>query len=280
VKIGFLDTNIIDHCRRLGKSGYLLRECLAKNNFEPAIGPYVIYELSKNIKGENGYELMKKLFLIIKELNPKLVWPREIMYEIEFSQIKIGEEIDFIANSNLQVEFSNIITEYIEGKFDSKKLIADIDEREAGLQRDRDNWCNTIKLGKDKVWTLEFSDYRDEILKEHRENIILGLQRNLYKSSREQLSLSQEEISLVLHELGKCPAIRTLLYSQIYLEYIYAKNGDMARKKLPDLLQLIEASHSDGFISNDEKLLQYAVDINPNLEYRKFTDSMELVAAY
>ncbi len=113
-----------------------------------------------------------------------------------------------------------------------------------------------------------FVEYRDKEISSNLK-LRLGLKQMLPSMTDGILNLENEDISLIIDNLDKCPAIRSFIYSQLYQEYKVAIHGDApAEDKFTDSLQLIEASYCSEYITGDVKHLNYAAWINPSLEYK------------
>lgn len=107
-----------------------------------------------------------------------------------------------------------------------------------------------------------FVEYRDKEISNN-SKLRLGLKQMLPLMTEGVLNLENKDISLIMDNLDKCPAIRSFIYSQLYQEYKVAIHGSApAEDKFTDSLQLIEASYCSEYITGDEKHLDYAAWIN------------------
>ena len=104
------------------------------------------------------------------------------------------------------------------------------------------------------------SEYKDSFLKNYDSAVLI----NFFKRCT-NIELPNTHIREFINEINSYPALRTLIYSHLYLNYKF-KNQSPFKDRITDSIQLIEASYFPVFVSGDERHLKYANEINPNIQ--------------
>lgn len=262
IKTAFLETSAINKCCDNHINGYQLNSLFKQNNIEPVVGMYTLYELARahNVDLEKA----KKLFQFIQQLNPSFCYRKDLLYKWEAEKITDNKAVNYIVNSiDLREKISSRIANYSNGLFteEDKEFEA---RRQASLTRDMQNWApntfNNEKINPNQMSFLEFVQKyfaSDQQVNEIKDIIFINT----------KIELLSPNIDKFKQNLTSYPALRTLIYSYLYLNYV-VKTGrhTPAEDKFTDQLQLIEAAYCNIFISGDEKHLKYANKINSQIE--------------
>ncbi|BCA93791.1 hypothetical protein TUM19329_01520 [Legionella antarctica] len=252
MKTVFLDTSTINE---IHDNGFKPNE----NNFIFYVGPYVTYELSKAKKRRES------LFKLITTLKPFYLCQRAHLYKQEVNHLIYGESLAYTAGPLLKEAYDKRMSN--PALIDQSEFRNFIEQREEGIRLFRDN--NYQNLRKHKL--PNFNEFKQQFFS--REDLVKIVYEWIYhtiKSTKERWHVEK-----ILHNINSLPAHRTLINTRLYLYYLALKNGAIpARNRFADSLQLIEASHSSVFASNDKNLLKIVPHINPDIELMTFQDGV------
>lgn len=252
MKTVFLDTSTINE---IHDNGFKPNE----NNFTLLIGPYVTYELSKAKKRRQS------LFKLITTLKPLYLCQRAHLYKQEVNHLIHGESIAYTAGPLLKEAYDKRMNN--PALIDQSEFRSFIEQREEGIRVFRDK--NYQNLSKQKL--PDFNEFKQQFFS--REDLVQIVYEWIYTTIKS--TTERWHVEKILQNINSLPAHRTLINTRLYLYYLALKNGNIpARNRFADSLQLIEASYSSIFASNDKNLLKIIHHINPDIELMTFQDGV------
>lgn len=261
MKTAFLETSAINKCLDNKINAKRLKEIL---KWHPVIGNYTTYELARTFKGDP--DKTKQLFCFIKELDPIFTCSRIKLYQQEVERIKTDSIVNHLIEPSKLCALKMRIDDYCKGHFNQQDFI---DERQTNLEENRSNWSpNSLKarINPNKMTFAKFViDFFNNLIctDEIKKVITLTTGKDICHS----------DILKFKGNMDAYPALRTLIYSHLYLNYVAVIGGGVtppSEDKLTDQIQLAEASYCTVFVSGDDKHLKYACKINPNIELLAF----------
>lgn len=271
-----IDTNVIDFCVRENISVDRFKKILIKEKLTPVIPIWVTYELLKNILTDK--EKAVKLFLFIKDLDPKFSSPTKILYYQEAKKLRNQAQIynPFVASSFLS-GMKRKIDAYCSGYFSSHD-IQFVKEREKNLELQRNLIWNPSEEGKRlrKVHGFDFNTFRSKFITSMPDSLFVFFEKYIDLSSEGMVILKRHEIEKLLSEIHFFPAFRALIFRNIYLSFLTEVNEAILRRdRFTDSYIAIEGSYCQVLLSRDEKFLKMIEKLNPDISPVLFTDLLK-----
>ncbi|WP_218813550.1 hypothetical protein [Rickettsiella endosymbiont of Dermanyssus gallinae] len=262
----FLDTCVISNLVELGISPKEFNDILNKKNLIPVISPYVTYELAKTLTSKNPTKTFDD-FSFIKILNPECCYLSTELYMSEVKRIKDDTPVEYFSSdwrkTALLQEGDNL--KDAKHKADA---IGYIEERQHYFNISRATWY-PIQYEKFKKYKQGFQRLLFEFLGDFKDNPdkIDYVRKLIQRATNEQGILSDKEVIKFYYNMSGYPALKSLLYSQLYLGFLTETNRQTpAKDRFFDASILIEASYCAYFLSADYDLIyKHAKHINPHI---------------
>lgn len=260
MKTAFLETSAINYLHDHVSNAQKTKQLFASNNLIPVVGIDTIYELERCFTSKKP-EKAQSLFSFLKELDPVYSCKREELYIQELDKLLS----DFPVNALLNDYSKKLLTARIEklssGNFNSghKEFI---DGKQLFWKKLKELW-RPDKI-KNKL-SFSFEEYKRHCLQKIEANILI-LQEYLINLTGKVLS--KEKTMFFLKKLNSFPALRAVIYSQFYLNYLVIINAETpSEDKFTDSLQIIGASYCSNLVSHDNYLLtKLANTLNPDIQ--------------
>lgn len=213
----FIETSAINWFHDAGFDSNKMHALFVSQNLIPIVGMDTIYELARcfTVKPERA----KTLFCFLKELKPDYSCQREQLYIQEIDSLLEGKTIDALLGYYTDEALTERIEQYSTGVFSSANA-----EFITARQFFWDD-CRA-KLWKPKEIQskrgLVFTDYLNHCMLHFRSNISIFQQwiKELTKKTQ-----SKKDAIYLFNNIKDFPALRTSLYSQLYLNFLIIKNG-------------------------------------------------------
>lgn len=260
----FLESSAVNYISEKGLSGEQFVDILEKKSLVPVIGRYTTLELAKDILHDK-VEPVKKLFYFVKSLNSIFACRRDQLYKMEEHKLRNNLIVNWQTNQEDMKIINGMIDRFCKGQFNDDDRLA-IKNREIFMDSNRQkNWStpkdpkkSSILKGKDFETFITW--FFQNITPSYIEYLI-----NFFRSGT-SVNFNKELMEDFISNIAKYPALRTFLYSNLYLDFIAQKNPDPpAKDKFPDCLQIIEGSYCTYFVSNDTWHINSGNRINPNV---------------
>jgi|GEM_PF-3880203 hypothetical protein len=273
MKTSFIDTNVIDFCIKSGMDAQDFKALLNKYGYFPVIGSWTVYEHARCYKSK--LETMKSNFAFILNLQPFFSCPRNMLYLYEYQALTGRNLISPLLFLHSNRGLAEKVAKLSKGIIDSETEKV-IQKRNINVDEMRSNWKPSGMKNLYKKYN-DFDARKKYILE------ILPKNKEAQIATKQLFSLFNFEISDVdllsfIKNINAYPAFRTLLYQHLYLDFSSEKNNKRpAKDKLPDGIQVIEASYCRAFITGDQNLLnKHGKFINSDIEWINIFDLIKV----
>lgn len=264
MKRAILDTNVISECNITAQN---LSNILKEKNLMPVIGIYTTYEIARPII-TNKPHIASQLYSFIRDLNPEFSCPRDELYFREAQKLKLGESVNDKPTNQYQIHLKQRIDDFSNGIFEQFKNF--IHARQNSLKIALQNWKSSKNRAYFKKYKNNFTQFRTDFFSnlESDPNKIEYVRNIVFNASEKKIILNDKEIKKIIHNKSEYPAIRTLIYGQLYLQFLTETNlARPSEDRFTDTILMIEGSYCDAIISGDKKFMHlHAKNINPYIE--------------
>ncbi len=264
VKKAFLEANAIQRFLEFGFTGTEARAVLLTHGYEPVIGIHVIYELARTFIAEGKADIAKRLFVIIKELQPLVVEEPFVQLRKEILSLNNKKGFSpFLNGSRLRDTYAEI-NKLSLGIFDSNALEF-ITTRQNKFESDHQLICE-INKSLDETPSTKLTRVFDGYLNYHKKSFSRVIELILNHS------ISVDEAVYVAGNIERLPVIRSCVRANYYLCFLLFSNPDNPKEdKVDDHRHVLEASYCDAFITEDKQLLKSTKSINPDMTALKWS---------
>ncbi len=268
MKTAFIDTSIISECSRQNITAKILGGILTAKKLTPVIGIYLTYEIARNIVTNNP-DKASQLFSFIHDLKPEFSRSRDDLYTMEAQKLKTDDPVDYMLTNQIKILLLKRIDDYCNGKFDQTHEDF-IRIRQDGLKASRQAW-QPINDGKiHKKYKHNFNMFINDFFSSLKYNPkkMAWVRMVILIATEQKIILTDKEIIKFIENLTAYPALRSLIYTHIYLEFLTETNNAIpAEDRFTDALVMIEGSYCSIIASNDESFMRnHAKNINPHIE--------------
>lgn len=259
MKTVFLETSAINRCLKESIAGDELANILKKKCLSPVVSIHTTYELARTFLNEKTADRGAELFQIIKRLKPTFscLTPSLILKDIR--KLRDDEPVTYLLSNDQLKTLNTAIERLAEGNFlcEHRKFI---EKREQDIKKEYVVWDKVIENVTDRP--KSFSNFADNYIKTENTSHLI---KHIYQHTN--IKLNHKEVDNFIRHKSHYSALRTLIYSNLYFNFIAMKYKTRPGKdKTDDLRHLIDSSYCATLLSNDEQLLKIANDINPDIE--------------
>jgi len=245
---------------------------LKSNGLHGVVSQHTTYELARTFLNPKNTEIGKELFLIIKELEPIFTCETQTLLKREISKLKneSSSGMSYLIESIYVSPLNEAMDEMCKGEL-TQKYTSFISGMEKAFDRDNEMWDGIIKKrDKQEFKQKSFQQYKTEWL-ETVSSATMQSQVMEFAGSR----LDTKDIDTFMKNINSYPAMRTLIYSNLYLNFVAKQSGNRPSKdKSDDFRHLIDSSYCTTIVSSDERLSGYSKEINPDIEFVTFEEFM------
>lgn len=268
MKTAFIDTSVISECHRQEITAKALNEILKAKKLTPVVGIYPNFEVAKNILTNNPNRA-SQLYSFIRDLKPEYSRSRADLYILETNKLRTDEPIDYLLSGQPKTILLNRIDDHCNGKFTYEHK-SFVQTRQEALTASRKAWQPVKSKEIRKKYSNNFNKFVTDfftLLKSHAEKMEY-IRIVILIATEQKIILNDQEIIKLIDNLISYPALRTLLYVHLYLEFLTETNGETpAEDRFTDGLIMIESSYCTVIISNDEAFMRkHAKNINAHIE--------------
>jgi len=268
MKTVFMDTSVISECHRQGITAKELNEILKEKKLIPVVGIYPNFEIAKNIVTENPNKA-SQLYSFIRDLKPEYSRSRDDLYTLEANKLRTDEPVDYLLSGQQKTLLLNRIDDHCNGEFGYKHE-AFIRTRQGMLTASRKAWQPVKSKEIRKKYSNNFNKFLTDYflsLKYDPKNME-WVRMVILATTEQKIILNDRELNKLLDNLISYPALRSLIYVHLYLEFLTQTNGATpAEDRFTDALIMIESSYCTTIISDDESFMRkHAKNINAHIE--------------
>ena len=256
MKTAFIDTSVISECHRQGIAANILHEALTASKLIPVVGMYPTYEITRTITTD-CLGKASQLFSFIRDLEPEFSCLREELYAMEAKKLKTDNPVDYLLCSSKKTILQKRIDNYIIGTFDQEYKDF-IQIRQTGLTVSRQAWRPIRNKEIRKKYNHNFnkflSDFFSNLKFEPRK--IEWIRIVISVATQQKVILADKEIIKFIDNQTSYPALRTLIYVYLYLEFLTeTNNATPSEDRFTDALVMIEGAYCTTIISDDESFI-------------------------
>jgi hypothetical protein len=255
----FFDTCAISAMVTKGFTGLEIGNALRARNCWIVIGRNTLYECARTYMTPHIDKANNQL-LFIKNLQPEYSCTRLQLYEQEKLKLKTDALINPFCNKWEKAMIEEQHKRLLSG--DRSELSEFIAARQGSVTTAKLKWPPRGRATEYKL----LGSFSERIKKLPRTPETIKCIQLLFNQFGTVISLT--DAGNFLNDQNSYPALRSLLYTYLYLDYSAEIHGQIpSEDRITDAMQLTEAAYCTTFVTEEKKLVRsYGNNINPNIE--------------
>lgn len=261
----FLEANAINHFLEEKISGKEARAILSCHGYSPVIGLHVVYELAQTFLSGKSDDTARKLFEVVRDLDPEISEKTEVVLKREYTKYLHGTEVVCFLCGDREADARQEIIRLSNGIFDDNARNFIATRRECFKRDHPATGQANVNLFRDEPPNEKLRSFEDVC--KYYENGIPELIEQILKGIASPIQALD-----MADKLNNFPLLKSVVMANLYLIFIaIVHKNTPATDKVDDHRHIIEASYCDVFVTEEKQLLSNAGKINSSLRPMKWS---------